>query len=415
MFDAAVAAADPRHCVPAHLPPLPPGRTVVVGAGKAAAAMAAALEDNWPGPLEGLVITRYGHAAPTRSIEVIEAAHPTPDLSGMRATGRLLASLEGLTADDLVICLLSGGGSALLTAPPPGVSLADKRFVVNALLRSGAPISEINCVRKHLSLIKGGRLREAAGPARFVTLAISDVPGDDPATIASGPTVADATTSADALAVLRRLGVNVPAAVLAWLSDPASESRAPVRDNPGDYRLIAAPSVSLAAAAAVADRLGYQPIILGDAIEGEARDVARTHAMVAIGLASVLEPAARPCVLISGGETTVTVTGGGRGGRNTEYLLALGVALNGAPGVHALAADTDGIDGIEDNAGAVLDPGSLARASAVGVLGADCLVANDAYRLFDAIGGLVITGATRTNVNDFRAVAVQPRQEIAPD
>lgn len=406
MFDAAVKAADPWRCLPDHLPPAPAGRTVVVGAGKAAAAMAAALEDHWSGPLSGLVITRYGHATPTRTIRVLEAAHPTPDIKGVQATAELLACLKGLTAYDLVICLLSGGGSALLTAPPPGVSLNDKRSVVSALLRSGAPISEINAVRRRLSLVKGGRLRHAAGLARFVTLAISDVPGDDPATIASGPTVADPTTSAEALAILQRYGVDVPSPVRAWLTDPASQS--PVPTSPQDYRLIATPALSLEAAARVAGNLGYWPLVLGDAIEGEARDVARDHARMALDLANGLSAGVKPHVLISGGETTVTVVGAGRGGRNTEYLLALGIALDGAAGVHALAADTDGIDGVEDNAGAIMDPSSLARASAAGVSASACLADNDAYGFFGAIDSLLFTGPTRTNVNDFRAIALLP-------
>jgi glycerate 2-kinase len=406
MFDAAVAAADPRLCLPASLPPAPKGRTVVIGAGKAAAVMAATVEAHWPEPLSGLVITRYGHAVPTRRIQVLEAAHPIPDAQGVEATARLLACLEGLTADDLVLCLLSGGGSALLTAPPPGVSLADKRQVVSALLRSGAPISRINCVRKHLSLVKGGRLRRYAGLARFVTLAISDVPGDDPALIASGPTVGDATTSADAQAILASYGVDVPPSVRAWLIDPASESPKLKDADPQAYRLIATPGLSLAAAAAVAHRLGYQPVVLGDAIEGEARDVARSHASLAKCLASGQAPDDRPYVLISGGETTVTVAGKGRGGRNTEYLLALGVALDGARGVHALAADTDGVDGVEDNAGALLDPDSLMRAEQGGVLASARLADNDAYGFFATIDGLIFTGPTRTNVNDFRAIIV---------
>jgi glycerate 2-kinase len=408
MFDAAVAAADPRQCLRPWLPPIPKGRTVVVGAGKAAAAMAAALEDAWQGPLGGLVITRYGHAVPTRQIEVVEAAHPVPDAKGVQATVRLLAYLENLTADDLVICLLSGGGSALLTAPPPGVSLADKRFVVSALLRSGAPISQINCVRRRLSRVKGGRLRHAAGPARFITLAISDVPGDDPALIASGPTVGDATASADAQAILLRYGIEAPPTVRAWLTDPASESPAMAAPDASDYRLIATPALSLQAAAALARRLGYQPLILGDAIEGEARLLAKSHAALARNLANALAPGAQPCVLISGGETTVTVVGAGRGGRNAEYLLGLGVALEGAPGIHALAADTDGIDGVEDNAGALLDPRSLDRAAQAGVSAEACLADNDAYRFFAAIDGLVFTGPTRTNVNDFRAITITP-------
>lgn len=400
-------------CLSSFLPPPPKGRTIVIGAGKAAASMAAAVEACWPTPLNGLVITRYGHGVATRHIEVVEAAHPVPDINGVEATARLLTCLENLTTDDLVLCLLSGGGSALLIAPPPGVSLDDKQAVIKALLRSGAPISEINCVRKHLSLVKGGRLRQAAGAARFVTLAISDVPGDDPQVIASGPTVPDTTTSAAAEAILRRYGVVAPPAVTRWLADPASAQSSGVEYDPAEFRLIAAPGLSLQAAAEAASGLGYEPVILGDAIEGEARDVARSHAVLTRCLAHGLKPGDKPLALLSGGETTVTVLGSGRGGRNTEYLLALGLGLEGAANVFALAADTDGIDGIEDNAGARLRPSSLVEAAEKGALGAAYLADNDAYGFFDLTGDLLFTGPTLTNVNDFRAIVIlpPPRQE----
>ncbi|ADG11421.1 glycerate kinase [Caulobacter segnis] len=408
MFDAALAAADPMRCLSSFLPPPPKGRTVVVGAGKAAASMAAAVEAHWSTPLSGLVITRYGHGAATRHIEVVEAAHPVPDANGVEATARLLASLENLTSDDLVLCLLSGGGSALLVAPPPGVLLDDKQALIRALLLSGAPISEINCVRKHLSLVKGGRLRQAVGPARLLTLAISDVPGDDPQFIASGPTVADMTTRAQAEAILRRYDIVPTPAVASWLANPASEHSAGVAFAEGRFELVAAPGLSLEAAAKAASGLGYEPIILGDAIEGEARDVARAHAVLARCLSHGLQPGDRPLMLLSGGETTVTVVGRGRGGRNTEYLLALGLALDGEASIFALAADTDGIDGREDNAGAILRPTSLSEAAERGALGADYLADNDAYGFFDLSGDLLFTGPTLTNVNDFRAIAILP-------
>lgn len=408
MFDAAVRAALAEERLIAALPPPPKGRTVVVGAGKAAAAMARTLEAHWPGPLEGLVVTRYGHGLPTRHIAVVEAAHPDPDVAGQRAASRILAMVQGLTADDLLLCLISGGGSALLALPAPGLTLADKQAVNRALLRCGAAIGEINCVRKHLSAIKGGRLAAAAAPAPVLALLISDVPGDDPSVIASGPTVADPTTFADAAAVIAKYGIDVPAAVRRHLG--AGQDETP---KPGDPRLalsrvaiIATAAEALTAAAALARDASVTPISLGGAIEGEARDVAADHAAIVRRIRREGQPAPPPCVLLSGGETTVTVRGKGRGGRNTEFLLALALALDGAAGVFALAADTDGIDGIEDNAGAVLRPDTLARAAARGIDAAAALADNDSYSFFAALGDLVVTGPTRTNVNDFRAIII---------
>jgi glycerate 2-kinase len=413
LFAAALAAADPDRALADRLPAPVRGRTVVVGAGKAAAAMARAVETRWPDPLEGLVLTRYGHAVPCRRIEVVEAGHPVPDIAGMQAAERILALAHGLGPDDQLVFLASGGGSALLTLPAAGLSLADKQAVTRALLRSGATIAEINTVRKHLSAIKGGRLAAAAAPARLVTLAISDVPGDDPAVIASGPTVPDASTFADARAVLAKFRIEPPAAIAAHLQEAAAET-----PKPGDpifaqasFELVASPAEALRAAAALALRRKIAPVVLSDRIEGEARDVAAVHAAIALQLrARRFQAGARvilpPAVLLSGGETTVTVVGSGRGGRNTEFLLALGVALDGAPGISALACDTDGIDGTEDNAGAILYPDSLARAAARGVAARASLVDHDGYGFFAALGDLVSTGPTRTNVNDFRAILV---------
>ena len=410
MFRAAIAAADPARCVPPHLPPLPRGRTVVVGAGKAAAAMARAVELAWPTgrPLTGLVVTRYGHGVGWLDrIEVAEAGHPVPDEAGAEAARRILALAGGLTADDLLLCLVSGGGSALLALPAPGVLLADKQAVNRALLRSGAGIHDFNCVRKHLSAIKGGRLAQAAAPARVVSLIISDVPGDDPSVIASGPTVADATSRADALAVLARYRIEVPESVRRHLARPASET-----PKPGEVEVenivIATPQRSLNAAAAVARAAGITPVVLGDAIEGEASEVARVMAGIARQASVHGQPALPPCVLISGGETTVTVRGRGRGGRNAEFLLALMQALEGRAGIHAIACDTDGIDGTEDNAGALCAPDSLARAKALGIDVRARLADNDGYGVFAALGDLVVTGPTRTNVNDFRAIVIHP-------
>jgi glycerate 2-kinase len=409
LFDAALGAADPACCVPPHLPPPPKGRTVVVGAGKAAAKMARAVEDHWLGPLEGLVVTRYGHGVPCRRIEVVEAAHPVPDAAGQQAAARILGSVQGLTPADLVLCLISGGGSALLALPAPGLTLDDKRSVNRALLKSGANIAEMNCVRKHLSAIKGGRLAAAAAPAQVVSLLISDVPGDDPAVIASGPTVPDPTTFADALAVLEKYAITEPASVIARFKSATDETPKPgdARLARGETKIIARPQDSLEAAAAAARTAGYTPVILGDSIEGEARDVALVHAGIARQVARFGQPAAPPAVIISGGETTVTVRGKGRGGRNAEFLLALAVALNGAPRIHAIAGDTDGIDGTEDNAGALLGPDSLARGAALGIDARRALADNDGYGFFAALGDLVVTGPTRTNVNDFRAILVE--------
>ncbi len=410
LFHAAIDAARPSLCVPPHLPAPPEGRTVVIGAGKAAAAMAAAVETHWRGPLDGLVVTRYGHVVPTSRIEVVEASHPVPDEAGARAAARILDLVGGLGPDDLVICLISGGGSALLAAPAPGLSLSDKQAVNRMLLRSGATISEVNCIRKHLSAVKGGRLARAISPARHVTLVISDVPGDDLGVIASGPTVPDATTLEDARAVLAQYGLTAPSAVMDALNDPASETPKP--GDPcfaqGRTVVVARPQDALLAAASVAREAGLSPILLGDAIEGEAREVARAMAGIARSCAEHGHPSPAPCVLLSGGETTVTVRGRGRGGRNAEFLLALAIELRGDPRIAALAGDTDGIDGSEDNAGCYAGPGGLARAQALGLDPKALLADNDGYTYFAALGDLVMTGPTLTNVNDFRAVLVDP-------
>src|SRR5271165_4435398 len=372
MFEAAIAAASPDKAVPANLPQPPAGRTVVVGAGKAAASMARAVEAHWLAdlPLSGLVVTRYGHGVgPLARIEVVEARHPVPDAAGQSAAARILELVRGLGPDDLVLCLISGGGSSLLSLPAPGIELADKQAVNRALLRSGASIHEMNCVRKHLSAIKAGRLAAAAAPAQVVSLIISDVPGDDPSVIASGPTVPDATTLADARAVLERYGIDPPPSVRERLADPKAETPKP--GDPAFERtvtgIIAAPQALLEAAALFARKAGVQPLILGDAIEGEAAEVGRVMAGIARQVAVHRQPAPPPCVLISGGETTVTVRGRGRGGRNVEFLLALAVQVDGLAGVHALAADTDGVDGAEDAAGAIVAPDTLARAADLGI------------------------------------------------
>ncbi|CAJ0801512.1 glycerate kinase type-2 family protein [Ralstonia holmesii] len=411
LFDTAVAAVSAAQCLPAFLPEPPRGRTIVIGAGKGAAAMAEAVEQHWKGELSGLVVTRYEHGrAPGTQdrIEVVEASHPVPDAAGQRAAQRMVGLLEGLTKDDLVLCLISGGGSALLAAPAEGLTLADKQSVNRALLKSGASIGEMNCVRKHLSSIKGGRLALACAPARVETLLISDIPGDDPTLIASGPTLPDATTCADALAVINKYGIDVPDAVRRHLETGAGET-----PKPGDARfeghrshVIATAQHALEAAAAQARALGYEAHILSDSIEGEARDVAEVHAGIVRQIVARNQPFTKPCVILSGGETTVTVRGNGRGGRNAEFLLALGVALDGLPGVHAIACDTDGIDGSEDNAGAILTPDSLARAETLGLKPKQWLDNNDGYGFFNALGDLIVTGPTRTNVNDFRAILI---------
>ncbi|MCB1909559.1 MAG: glycerate kinase [Rhodocyclaceae bacterium] len=408
MLAAAIKAAQPEHCIPPHLPATGSGRLIVIGAGKASAAMAQAVERHWPGPLSGLVVTRYGYAVPCERIEIVEAAHPVPDAAGLEAARRIKALVGGLSADDTVLCLISGGGSALLSLPLEGVSAEDKQAINRALLKSGATISEMNCVRRHLSAIKGGRLAAACHPARVVNLLISDVPGDNPMDIASGPTVADPTTCADALAIVRRYAIELPEGARGVLESGAGETI-----KPGDARLarvetrmIATPRMALEAAAAVAREAGIKPYILGDAIEGEARDVGKVMAGIAREVALHGQPFEAPCVLLSGGETTVTVRGNGRGGRNVEFLLALGIALEGTPGVNALAADTDGVDGQEEIAGACLVPDSLQRAWSLGINPRNSLDDNDGHGFFGALGDAVVTGPTLTNVNDFRAVII---------
>lgn len=411
LFDAAIAAAQPALCLPAHLPSAnerPRGRTVVIGAGKASAAMALALEQHWDGPLEGLVVTRYGYQQPCQRIEIVQAAHPVPDAAGLAAAQRIQALVQGLTADDLVIALISGGGSSLLVAPAPGLSLADKQAVNSALLKSGATISEMNCVRRHLSALKGGRLAAACHPARVLSLLISDVPGDAAADIASGPTVADASTRAEAQAILARYRIELPPAAQAWLDSEASETLKPgdARLAGHQTRLITTPQIALEAAAEVARQAGITPYILGDSLEGEARDVGQVLAGIARQVARRGQPFATPCVLLSGGETTVTLRGQGRGGRNVECLLSMALGLNGQPGVYALAGDTDGVDGAEEIAGAIATPDTLARAWAQGLNPRQALDANDGHGFFQALGDSVLTGPTLTNVNDFRAILI---------
>ncbi len=419
LFRAAVDAADPAIVLPPHLAalPAPPpgGRVVVVGAGKASARMAQVLEATWPHDpalLSGVVVTRYGHGVPCRHIAIVEAAHPVPDAAGEAAARRILEAVRGLSEHDRVIALISGGGSALLALPAPGVTLADKQAVSRALLASGAPIGAMNCVRKHLSAVKGGRLAAAAWPAPILTLAISDVPGDDPAVIASGPTVADPGTREEALAILARHDVHVPDAVRAWLVDPASETPKPgdARLARAETRIVASALASLEAAARLARERGITPLILGDMIEGEALEAARVLAGVAASCAVHGLPVPPPCVLLSGGETTVTLPSGtqGRGGRNSEFLLGLALALQARPGIHAIACDTDGIDGSEDNAGAILGDDTLARARARGIDARAKLTAHDAWGFFHSLDDLVVTGPTLTNVNDFRAILVLP-------
>jgi glycerate 2-kinase len=409
MFDAAIASAQPAVCIPPHLPKVPRGRLIVVGAGKASAAMARVVEDHWQGPLSGLVVTRYGYAVPCKRIEIVEAAHPVPDAAGMRAAQRILELVGNLHEGDLVLCLISGGGSALMPLPAEGLTLDMKQQVSRALLASGATISEMNCVRRHLSAIKGGRLGAACFPAQVLTLLISDVPGDRPVDIASGPTVADPTTSADALSTVRRYGIDPPREVLEHLQGGRGESV-----KPGDPRLasaavrtIATPQMALEAAASAARAAGMPAHILSDAIEGEARDVGKVLAGVALQVAARDQPVSAPCILLSGGETTVTVRGSGRGGRNVEFLLSLAIALEGHGRIHALAGDTDGVDGQEEIAGAYMSPDSLARARALGLKPRDMLADNDAHRFFTALGDSVITGPTLTNVNDFRAILIE--------
>lgn len=408
LFDAAVASALPAAIVARHLPERPKGRTIVLGAGKASAAMAAAVEAVWDGPLEGLVVTRYGHAVPCRRIGIVEAAHPVPDEAGRAAAARILEIARSAGPDDLVLCLISGGGSALLALPAEGIPFADKQAVNAELLRSGADIAEMNTVRRHLSAIKGGRLAAAAHPARVVTLVISDVPGDDPAAIASGPTVADSTTFADAAEILARYRIDAPVSVRAHVATAAGETPKPgdPRLARAELRMIATPLSALEAAARAARAAGVTPLILGDALEGEAAEVGTLMAGIARAAATSGHPLPPPCVLLSGGETTVTVRGGGRGGRNVEFLLSLALALHGTPGVLALAGDTDGIDGGGPGAGAIVTPDTLARARVLGLDPRAILAANDAHTLFEALGDAVVTGPTLTNVNDFRALLI---------
>jgi glycerate 2-kinase len=410
MFDAAVAAADPKVIVPSALPEPPRGRTIVVGCGKASAAMAAALEEHWQGDLSGLVVTRYGYARPCRRIEILEAAHPVPDAAGERAARRILDVVGGLTSDDLVIALVSGGGSALMPLPAKGLTLADKQAINAALLKSGAAIGEMNCVRKHLSAIKGGRLAATAYPARIVSLVISDVPGDDPAVIASGPTVADPTTFADALAILARYDIREPASAVAHLAAAREETPKPgdPRLETSELRLIATPQRSLDVAAVIAREAGYDTLVLSDSIEGEAREVAKVMAAMARQVRRYGQPARAPCVLLSGGETTVTVRGTGKGGRNVEFLLSLAIALDGLKGVSAIAGDTDGVDGALEVAGAIVTPSTLARAASLGLSARAYLDNNDGHSFFAALGDQVATGPTLTNVNDFRAIVIEP-------
>ena len=412
LFDAAVAAAQPALCLPPHLPPPPKGRTIVIGAGKASAAMAMALEAHWPGPLKGLVVTRYGYQQPCQRIEIVQAAHPVPDAAGLAASKRIAALVTGLTADDLVIALISGGGSSLLVAPGEGLTLADKQAVNTALLASGATISEMNCVRRHLSSLKGGRLGALCHPAQLLTLLISDVPGDSPMDIASGPTVVDVTTCAEALDIIQRYRIDLPAPVRALLESGRGETIKPgdVRLQNSEVRMITAPQIALEAAAGKARAAGITPHILGDSLEGEARDVAKVLAGITRQVAQQGQPFRAPCVLLSGGETTVTIRdpqGSGRGGRNVEFLLALAVALGDLDGVYALAGDTDGVDGIEEIAGAMLTPDTIARAWAMGMNPRSFLDANDAHSFFQKLGDSVVTGPTLTNVNDFRAIMIK--------
>lgn len=408
MFLAAVQAAQPSQCIPAHLPSPPKGRTLVIGAGKASAEMARVLEQCWPGPLSGLVATRYGYSAPCQRIEIVEAAHPVPDQAGLNAAKRLIDFVAGLTADDLVISLISGGASSLLPLPVEGLTLDDKQDINRQLLASGATISEMNCVRRHLSQIKGGRLAARCHPARLVNLLISDVPGDDPTNIGSGPTVADPTSCADAIEIIDRYGIKLSSIGRQHLESGAGESI-----KPGDPRLarveteiITAPKISLKAAAAVARAAGITPVILGDSIEGEARDVGKVMAAVARYAKDSQAPAKPPCVILSGGETTVTVRGTGRGGRNVEFLLALAIELAGTPKIFSMAADTDGVDGQEEIAGAFIGPDTLKRAWAAGMRPRDYLANNDAHTFFERLGDQMVTGPTNTNVNDFRAIVI---------
>lgn len=413
LFNQAVNQALPAGHIAPYLPKNRSGKAVVIGAGKAAASMAKELEAVWDGELSGLVVTRYGHTAPCKRIEVIEAAHPVPDSAGREVAERIFSLVSSLNENDVVICLLSGGGSALLSLPADGIELSDKQLINRALLKSGAAIDEINCVRKHLSAIKGGRLAKAAAPAKLITLAISDVPGDEDTVIASGPTVADPTTSDQAKEILQRYDIEIPTSVSDWLSNPGSETVKPGDEclTNSEFHIISSPQASLDAAAAEALNWDIPSYILSDCIEGESRDVAKVHAALAKQVAEKEQPFSLPCVILSGGETTVTVKGNGRGGRNSEFLLSLCQELQGHPQIHAIAADTDGIDGIEDNAGAILLPEHYSQSLSLGLNTRHYLANNDGYTFFRQLDTLLITGPTLTNVNDFRAILILPKSE----
>ncbi len=409
LFEVSVKAADPLHCLAPFLSPKPAGRAIVLGAGKAAASMAKAVENAWGGDIEGLVVTRYDHGLSLDHIEVVEAAHPVPDAAGMGAAKRIYELACSARRGDLVLCLMSGGASSLLSLPGGDLDLSHKQSINKALLKSGADITEMNCVRKHLSAIKGGRLAVAAHPASVVTLAISDIPGDDPATIGSGPSLGDKTTVAEAVEILKKYAIEVPEPVRAHLESDAGKTPGPddARLAGNQFHMIATPQISLNAAAEFAKSRNITPVILGDSIEGEAREVAIVMAGIARQVAKFGQPAPAPCVLLSGGETTVTVKGNGRGGRNAEFLLALLNELKDHSRIHAIACDTDGIDGSEDNAGAYFNPESHRRALAAGLDAAACLNRNDGYGFFETLGDLIFTGPTRTNVNDFRAILIE--------
>ncbi|TIT79680.1 MAG: glycerate kinase [Mesorhizobium sp.] len=409
IFNAAVAAADPEKTIRNHLPAKPKGRTIVIGAGKGSAQMAAAFEKVWDGPIDGLVVTRYGYGAKCERIEIIEAAHPVPDAAGLEASRRLLEKVRGLTSDDLVVALISGGGSALLPSPASGLTLADEIAVNEALLASGAPIAAMNTIRKHVSTIKGGRLAAAAHPAKVVSLVVSDIPGDNPALVASGPTVADSGSREDALASIAAYNMKLPASVMAHIQSSAAD--APRPDDPrfagNEVHLIASAGVSLEAAAAEAKRQGIDAVILSDSIEGEAREVGGVHAAIAREVATRNRPFAKPVLILSGGETTVTLRAKGKGGRNSEFLLAFAIGIDGMNGIHALAADTDGIDGSENNAGAFADGSTVSRMRAAGVDAKAMLAGNNAWTAFNAVDDLFVPGPTGTNVNDLRAILIR--------
>ncbi|MEW6634069.1 MAG: glycerate kinase [Pseudomonadota bacterium] len=409
IFNAAVAAADPEKTIRDHLPARPKGRTIVIGAGKGSAQMAAAFEKVWDGPIDGLVVTRYGYGAKCERIEIIEAAHPVPDAAGLEASRRLLEKVRGLTADDLVVALISGGGSALLPSPAPGLTLADEIAVNEALLASGAPIAAMNTIRKHVSTIKGGRLAAAAYPARVVSLVVSDIPGDNPALVASGPTVPDTGSREDALASIAAYNMKLPASVMAHIQSLAAD--APRPDDPrfagNEVHLTASAGVSLEAAAAEAKRHGIEAVILSDSIEGEAREVGGVHAAIAREVAGRNRPFAKPVLILSGGETTVTLRAKGKGGRNSEFLLAFAIGIDGMNGIHALAADTDGIDGSENNAGAFADGSTVSRMRSVGTDAKAMLAGNNAWTAFNSVDDLFVPGPTGTNVNDLRAILIR--------